>query len=267
MPTYSGGQLQRHAAAVKGHIGPQETLLSICVPERAPRIPIQLITLRGKRGYGLASALQVPDGTRAALSPTARAATERSIDSVTARSNRSGRATTPGRIRIRRGTCGRRAAPWTRRSGCPRPRSGPSPLRVRAPRPHRSPRLGRHRRTRSPRPGRCPDGLPVSLQPRADKLTGRLGPGCCEARRRYPRVTGGGCCRCRGRRVVGQPLSWVVLGRARGRTPAARRPPTPRARARSQHPPAAPPFTRVVPPAATPGDPRTGEPHPGIRHQ
>ena len=79
MPTYSGGQLQRHAAAVKGHIGPQETLLSICVPERAPRIPIQLITLRGKRGYGLASSLQVPDGTCAALSPTARAATERSI--------------------------------------------------------------------------------------------------------------------------------------------------------------------------------------------
>ena len=123
---------------------------------------------------------------------------DRTIDPVTTRSNRSGRATTPGRIRIRRGYLWPPSRSLDQAIRVSASRSGPGPLRVRGPRPHRYPCLGRHRRTRSPRPGRCPDGLPVSLQPRADKLTGRLGPGCCEARRRYPRVTGGGCCRCRG---------------------------------------------------------------------
>ena len=110
---------------------------------------------------------------------------DRTIDPVTTRSNRSGRATTPGRIRIRRGTCGRRAAPWTRRSGCPRPD------RVRAP-------FGcaDHDRTDllvSEVIGEPDDatwtmpGWPARIPSTSRGLTqGRLGPGCCEARPPLP---------------------------------------------------------------------------------
>ena len=143
----------------------RETLLGICVPERAPRIPIQLITLRGKRGYGLASALQVPDGTCAALSLLPERPNDRPCDHsqqpLGPSDNAGTNSDSPGVLVAAEPLLG----PGDQ--GCPRPDRGRAPSGARTTTAQiSSPRTS----SANPmtRPGRCPDGLPVSLQPRAD---------------------------------------------------------------------------------------------------
>ena len=144
----------------------RETLLSICGPERAPRIPIQLITLRSKRGYGLASALQVPDGTCAALSllpeqrPNDRPC-DHSQQPLGPSDNAGTNSDSPGVLVAAEPLLGPGDQGVRVQIGAGPP-SGARTTTAQISSPRKS--------SANPmtRPGRCPDGLPVSLQPRAD---------------------------------------------------------------------------------------------------